>query len=496
MEAWCASCGICWRQKARKGLSPPTQALELTAVGERLHLDLVGPFPTTVRGNRYVLSTIDAASKYVILVPIRDKSAKSVADALVKHVYLVTGFPDEIVTDQGGEWVNRLNKELNAAVGIQHRTTSPYHPAGNGKVERMHRDLGVALRAVTDPDGARWDLDIPFVAWALNTTWSRVTGETPFFLTYGRHPRTIIDALVGTSTQVLRSAEWMDTLFRARRLAAARAGLARGVTPPEQRVPAEEEPVEALRKGQLVLVKFTGGGARAGKKLRPKQQGPYRVVSVRDGVTAVLEHISNPKDRLERTAQHLVPFTGELDHELDDEWEVDAIIDEKVIDGETQFLVAWLGFPEDRATWVSATALEHAPEAMTQWQKAKNTVSKDRFRVQRVVQQRGGRRQREYLCALHEEDGPEDYRWLDASQVQNGGLLLAFDRQSANEEQESSKLPSVPAGGGVGREKPGTEPSTGRSQRAKRDRGARSKKDVSSKKDIRGKGADSAPTRR
>ena len=42
----------------------------------------------------------------------------------------------------------------------------------------------------------------------------------------------------------------------------------------------------------------------------PKQQGPYKVVEIRDGVTATLQSMENKHDVLERHISHLVPFHG------------------------------------------------------------------------------------------------------------------------------------------------------------------------------------------
>jgi hypothetical protein len=464
VEDWCRACGICLRQKARAGVQVADQPLEICAVGEEVHLDLVGPFPTTIRGNRYLMTAVDSATKYTRIIPIVDKKASTVAEGLLKGVYLQWGFPNSIVTDQGGEWVNRLNRELSAALGVHHRKTSPYHPAANGKVERMHRVLGASLRAVTDPDGNRWDLDAAFVEWSINTVWSRVTGESPFFLMYGRNPRNIIDAIVGTSTHRMTQQQWTSALVKARRLAAARAGLARGINPPEVRVKAEEEPVQAIQVGQLVMVKFAGGGTKAGRKLRAKQQGPYRIVEVRDGVTAILQHVSNERDVVERNAKYLVPFTGDLQHELDDEWEAEAIYDEKNIGGVRQYLVKWLGFPEDRNTWEPVESLLHAQDVMDEWHRRQGQGRQEKkVRIHRVVDHRvepNGEVQ--FQCALQEQDGPDDYVWFSQKQVQNVAKLAAFlAKAHANEAiivpKEKEELqkpvmqkPVMQTGGGVG----------------------------------------------
>ena len=42
-------------------------------------MDLIGPLPTTPRGNKYVVILVDYFSKWPEAAPLKDKSAKGVA---------------------------------------------------------------------------------------------------------------------------------------------------------------------------------------------------------------------------------------------------------------------------------------------------------------------------------------------------------------------------------------------------------------------------------
>jgi len=72
-------------------------------------MDLIGPFKETTQGRQYVWTMTDYFTKFVEAVPIKDKSAISVARAIYK-VYCRQGAPVHIITDKGKEFVNQVDK--------------------------------------------------------------------------------------------------------------------------------------------------------------------------------------------------------------------------------------------------------------------------------------------------------------------------------------------------------------------------------------------------
>src|SRR5258705_11952961 len=67
-------------------------------------------------------------------------------------------------------------------------------------VERMNRTLSQLLRTQIAPNRLDWDVKLPFVLMAYRTTLHDSTAITPFELTYGRPPRTVLDAELGNTT--------------------------------------------------------------------------------------------------------------------------------------------------------------------------------------------------------------------------------------------------------------------------------------------------------
>ena len=73
--------------------------------------DLVGPYPRTSRGFKYLLTCVCYFSRYPEGIPLKKLDECSVANATVE-VFSHTGLPEEILTDQGSVFVGKLMKQL------------------------------------------------------------------------------------------------------------------------------------------------------------------------------------------------------------------------------------------------------------------------------------------------------------------------------------------------------------------------------------------------
>ena len=54
---------------------------------EILSIDFYGPLPASKGGFKYILSTIDAFSKYVVLYPLRRANTKAVINKLKRTIF-------------------------------------------------------------------------------------------------------------------------------------------------------------------------------------------------------------------------------------------------------------------------------------------------------------------------------------------------------------------------------------------------------------------------
>ena len=155
-------------------------------------MDIKGPFgrKPTKQGNRYVLVVVDLLTHAAEMLPILDKSAKTVANAIVREVFCRRGLPESILTDLGCEFDNQALSTIAQELGIDKKRISALHPQANGNVERLNRTIGEMLRKSTDESGDDWDLQIPFLRFNYMNHDHSATGYSPFYLSHGYVPRT------------------------------------------------------------------------------------------------------------------------------------------------------------------------------------------------------------------------------------------------------------------------------------------------------------------
>ncbi|KAL6419500.1 hypothetical protein ACFW04_011362 [Cataglyphis niger] len=95
---------------------------------ERVQLDVVGPFPTSSSGNKYLLVISNYFTKWVEAFPLKNVRTKTVAETFVNQIISRFGVPSEVHTDQGRNFNSRLFRELSHFLGIKKTKTTSFHP--------------------------------------------------------------------------------------------------------------------------------------------------------------------------------------------------------------------------------------------------------------------------------------------------------------------------------------------------------------------------------
>lgn len=181
------NCSFCQQNKTFK--NPKEQLIKTDTPPQPFHtveIDTVGPLPITNNGNRYLLSLQCEFSKYIILIPMMDKKASTIARKFVDSLFLIYGPIQSIKTDMGTEFKNEIFKDVSTFLNIEHKCSTAYHPQTIGMLERNHRTLNEYLRTFLNESKNDWDEIIQYYAFAYNTLPSIDTIFSPFELIFGK----------------------------------------------------------------------------------------------------------------------------------------------------------------------------------------------------------------------------------------------------------------------------------------------------------------------
>ncbi|XP_062598519.1 uncharacterized protein LOC134259947 [Saccostrea cucullata] len=114
IKRFCRSCDICQRtvHKGRVTRYPLQKMPLIDEVFKGVAVDISGPIhPVTDKGNRYVLTLVDFASRYPEAIPLATIETERVAEGLLE-IFSRMGIPDEILSDMGSQFTSAFMREL------------------------------------------------------------------------------------------------------------------------------------------------------------------------------------------------------------------------------------------------------------------------------------------------------------------------------------------------------------------------------------------------
>jgi hypothetical protein len=150
-------------------------------------LDLVGPFKKAKGGFTHIFIAVDKFKKWIKVKPTTSITAAKAVE-FIKQIMYKFSIPNNIITDNGTQFIAREVKDFCADLGIKINYDSVSHPQSNGQVEGSNSMILQGLKPkIFDrlkPHARKWVKEFPLVLWALCTSPSHATGHTPFSLVY------------------------------------------------------------------------------------------------------------------------------------------------------------------------------------------------------------------------------------------------------------------------------------------------------------------------
>ena len=199
---WCRKCAECQRKhRPKKSNRAPMKIYNVGAPLERMAMDVMGPFPVTTRGNRYILCIGDYFSKWVTAIALPNQEASTIATALIENVFTIFGLPNTIHSDLGTNFQSQLMTELCELLDIEKTRSSRYKPTSNGFIERINRTIQSMLARYVSENQTDWDVHLQYVMLAYRSSTQETTGFSPNELMLGRNVKLPVDIIYGQPPQ-------------------------------------------------------------------------------------------------------------------------------------------------------------------------------------------------------------------------------------------------------------------------------------------------------
>jgi len=245
--------------------------IETSRPNEILAIDITGPLQTSGSGKKYILVMKDLFTRFVILKSLATVRGSDIAEAITEGWIQVFGPPEQLLSDNGMNLKEGIMRSVRTMLKIKPIFTTPYHPSSNGAVERHNAIMKRMLSKYVNELQDDWNVWVPLMAFAYNTTPRTDVGFSPFTLMIQRLP----DISMWSPPR--------ETTEEEGRLRKAINAAYSAMIKPGAKI---SKPLYQVGE-EVWMLKHTQSGT-LGNKLDRKMTGPYRVSKVTSAKTYLL----------------------------------------------------------------------------------------------------------------------------------------------------------------------------------------------------------------
>ena len=312
IENWVKKCPQC-QARCLPHLRPkaPMSQNRVGVPMERVCLDLLGPFPESRSGNKYVLSIVDSFSRWVELFPIKNMEAKTVAKVFVNEFVSRYGLCRQILTDQGKQFQSLLFTEICDLMDIDKKRSTSFHPQTNGITERFNRTIEDMLSKFVSLNQRDWDEYLPLLLLAYRSSVHDSTKQTPYMMFFGRHALLPVDLLCCpscTETKMPSHEYVLELQERLRKVHNIARNEMNKASDRQKKTYDHRVHVIPYKEGDLVWLKLCNRVKRLCPKLRPRWEGPYVLTRK---ISDLVVEIEKPGKRKSKKIVHhnrIIPY--------------------------------------------------------------------------------------------------------------------------------------------------------------------------------------------
>jgi transposase InsO family protein len=368
-----STCDLCLRTKIRRqsplGELHPIPVPEVR--WETISVDFIVELPMA-HGYDAIMCVVDSLSKRAHFIPTNTTlTSLGTARLFLHNSWKLHGLPRSVISDRGPQFVSEFTRELYRLLGIQLSATTAYHPQADGQTERVNQELEQYLRLFVSERQDDWDELLPMAEFQYNNHIHSATQETPFLLDTGMHPR------MGFEPRQVPSKREAVNEFVARMnnsLTEAKAALNKSKDDMAQYYNRRRTPPPILQPGDRVYIDASDiRTTRPSSKLAHRYLGPYKVeakvgrntyrlqlpgaMKALHPVFNIVKLLPAPEDPIPGRNAELPPPPTLVDERGDEHYEVEKILDSRLIRNKLHFLVKWKGYGYEDNQWLAEADL-------------------------------------------------------------------------------------------------------------------------------------------
>ena len=194
IQHWVRSCIDCQMRKTpRNKMKAPLLPIPVDGAFDRVAVDCLGPYPESYSGNRYVFVFSDYLTRWPEAFAVSSMEATVIAKLIVNEIFCRHGAPKTLLSDRDKNFLSKLFREVCNLLSIKKLNTTAYHPQTDGLVERFNSVISQSLSMYVSANKKDWGEFLPSILFAYRTSPQATTGDSPFYLLYGREPRLPVD---------------------------------------------------------------------------------------------------------------------------------------------------------------------------------------------------------------------------------------------------------------------------------------------------------------
>jgi RNase H-like domain found in reverse transcriptase/Reverse transcriptase (RNA-dependent DNA polymerase)/Integrase zinc binding domain/Chromo (CHRromatin Organisation MOdifier) domain/Retroviral aspartyl protease/Integrase core domain len=374
IKDYVGGCDTCQRSKSSN--HKPYGLLQPLPIPEQpwtsISVDFITQLPES-NGFTSICVFVDRFTKMAHFAPTTDNvDAEGTVQLFLQRVFSAHGLPDDVVSDRGVTFTSQFTKAVFKSLNIEQNLSTAFHPRTDGQTERVNSVLEQYLRCYVDYQQTNWSTLLPMAEFAYNNTAHSSTKTTPFFANLGYHPkfsvtmprvtkdnRPVADRIqalqdlhselkFNIQTALEAHAKHFDTMAQAQ--PDFQIGDRVWLNSKNLRTDRPARKLDYKRVGPFPILEKVG--TRSYRLDLPRTMKIHPVFHV-----SLLERF-RPDTIAGRTPQPPPPLVvaGE------DEYEVELILNSRIVHRKLQYFIHWKGYPISARSWEPAEFVQHSPK--------------------------------------------------------------------------------------------------------------------------------------